>query len=85
MRVSLRVSLLVAAAIALVPAVAAAQDKKPDKKDPNRIICEKQEVIGSRLATKKICLTAAQWEERKREDREAIDKGQRQARGPSGS
>ncbi|MCF2515952.1 hypothetical protein LVY65_12890 [Sphingomonas sp. G124] len=81
----MRIAVVVFAALALVPAVAAAEVKKTDNKDPNRIICEKQEVVGSRLATKKICMTAAEWDDRKREDREAIDKGQRQARGPSGS
>jgi hypothetical protein len=81
----MRVAVVLFAALALVPAIAAAEEKKADNKDPNRLICEKQEVIGSRLATKKICLTAAQWEERKREDREAIEKGQMQARGPNGN
>lgn len=81
----MRIAVVVFAALALVPAVAAAEVKKTDNKDPNRIICEKQEVVGSRLATKKICMTAAEWDDRKREDREAIEKGQRQSRGPSGS
>jgi hypothetical protein len=81
----MRVAVVLFAALALVPAIAAAEQKKADKNDPNRIICEKQEVLGSRVATKKICLTAAQWEDRRREDREAIEKGQKQARGPSGS
>jgi len=81
----MRVAIVIFAALSLVPTIAAAEEKKADKNDPNRIICEKQEVLGSRVATKKICMTAAQWEDRKREDREAIEKGQRQARGPGGS
>jgi len=81
----MRRGFVMVAAFAVVPAIAAAADKKAENKDPNRIICEKQEVVGSRLATKKICMTAAQWEDRRREDREAVEKGQRQARGPSGS
>ena len=81
----MRIAIVIFAALALVPAIAAAEEKKADKNDPNRIICEKQEVIGSRVATKKVCLTAAQWEERRREDREALDKAQVQPRGPSGS
>jgi hypothetical protein len=81
----MRVAVALFAALALVPAIAAAGEKKADTKDPNRMICEKQEVLGSRVATKKICMTAAQWEDRKREDRESIEKGQKQARGPSGS
>jgi hypothetical protein len=81
----MRVAIVIFAALALVPAIAAAEEKQAPAKDPNRIICEKQEVVGSRLATKKICMTAAEWAERKREDREAVEKGQRQARAPSGS
>ena len=49
------------------------------------MICEKQAVSGSRLAIKRVCMTAAEWEVRKREDRQAIEKGQMQAKGPDGS
>jgi hypothetical protein len=37
--------------------------------DPNEIVCEKQPVIGSRLATHRICMTRAQWAEQRRTDR----------------
>jgi invasion protein IalB len=47
-------------------------------KDPNRIICERQEEIGSRLGGKKVCKTAAQWDEERQQEREALDKFQRQ-------
>src|SRR3954451_18560937 len=47
-------------------------------KDPNRIICERQEELGSRLRGKKICKTAAQWDEERQQEREALDKFQRQ-------
>lgn len=42
-------------------------------KDPNRMICEKQEEIGSRLGGKKVCHTAAEWQELRRQNREQID------------
>jgi hypothetical protein len=80
----MRVATIIFAAIALVPAIAAAEDKKTDAKDPNRMICERQKSTESRVATKRVCMTAAEWEQRRREDREEIEKGQRQARGPSG-
>jgi hypothetical protein len=80
----MRVAIVVFAALSLAPAIAAAETKKADTKDPNRVICEKQEVLGSRVATKKVCMTAAQWEDRRREDRDAIDKGQRQVAVPNG-
>lgn len=46
--------------------------------DPNEVICEKQEVIGSRLASKRICMTRSQWAEQKSQDRQEIDKVQTQ-------
>jgi hypothetical protein len=84
MRAGLNCGLVILATLGLVSA-AAAEEKKVAAKDPNRIICQKQEVVGSRLATKRICLTAAEWDTRRREDREALDKAQRQPQGPSGS
>ena len=44
--------------------------------DPNEVVCEKQEVLGSRLATQKICRTRAEWAELKRRDREELEKVQ---------
>jgi hypothetical protein len=81
----MRVVLGIIAALAVIPAAAAAEEQKPAAKDPNRIVCEKQEVVGSRLATKRVCMTAAEWEIRRREDREALDKAQVNRRGPTGS
>jgi len=46
-------------------------------KDPNRTICEKVEKIGSRLNVVRVCMTAAQWEEQKREHRENFERVQR--------
>ena len=45
----------------------------PRIKDPNRIICEKQEEIGSRLGGKKVCHTALEWADLKHENREEVD------------
>jgi hypothetical protein len=44
--------------------------------DPNKKICETITPIGSRLGSKKVCATRAEWEEKRRLDREAIDRGQ---------
>ena len=46
-------------------------------KDPNRKICEKVEKIGSRVSVIRICMTAAQWDEQKRENREHLERVQR--------
>ena len=85
MRTNLGRGLLLVTAMGMLPSLAVAGDKKADDKDPNRMICEKQAVPGSRLATKRVCMTAAEWEVRRLEDRQAIEKGQMQARAPSGS
>ena len=51
---------------------------QPPKKafDPNEVVCEKQTVAGSRLATKRVCMTRAQWADLKSQDREEIEKVQ---------
>jgi len=58
------------------------QGAKP--KDPNRIICEKVQDTGSRVATSKVCLTALQWEEKRRADRLAVEDAQQRQTEPSG-
>jgi invasion protein IalB len=45
--------------------------------DPNNeVVCEKQEITGSRLGTRRICLTRAKWAERRLQDRQEIEKAQ---------
>ncbi|MEO8547468.1 MAG: hypothetical protein ABI422_03780 [Sphingomicrobium sp.] len=50
---------------------ATATSKTPD---PNQVVCEKQEVIGSRLGTKRVCMTRAQWADLRAQDRQEIEK-----------
>lgn len=69
---------LVVALVTFVAAPAASQaapSKKVDEQDKQ--ICEKVPVLGSRLAVKHVCMTRTQWEERQRDDRQAIDSAQR--------
>ena len=42
-------------------------------KDPNRMVCEKVEDIGSRLSAHKVCMTSAEWTEQRRLDRALVD------------
>ena len=63
----------------LAPAPAPAA---PKAKDPNRIICERQEEIGSRLGGTKVCHTAAQWDEIRRAGRQQAEDWQRQNTDP---
>ena len=70
----LTVMLSAAAITSALPS--AAKDRKP--RDPNEMVCENEEVLGSRLATRRICMTRAQWAEKRRDDRAAIDRSQTQ-------
>lgn len=48
-----------------------------DPSDVNRIVCKKEETVGSRLAAKKVCLTVKEWQERTAQDRDETDRVQR--------
>lgn len=67
------------AAVMIAPlwAAPAAQVTKVAR-DPNEKICEVVTPVGSRLATKKVCATRAEWEDKRRQDREATEKAQTQ-------
>ena len=74
---------MTAPAIAQAPAAQApaAQEKQPN--DPNEVVCEKQESTGSRIASRRVCMTRAQWAERKLQDRQELERVQIQ-RGAKG-
>lgn len=73
-----------AALVSAVPAVAQKDDQSASKdRDPNQVVCEKVEVLGSRVASKKVCMTRAEWAEQRRLDRLEIEKVQ-MARGQRG-
>jgi len=50
--------------------------------DPNERICEDTIVTGSRLAKKRFCGTRAEWEARKKADRDVVEDAQRHAADP---
>jgi hypothetical protein len=49
------------------PAKASADDK---------IVCEREEQIGSRLGSRKVCMTVRQWSEQRRLERQDLEKVQ---------
>lgn len=51
-------------------------DKKTGK-DPNEVVCEYEEELGSRLKGHKVCATRAEWADRRLETRKEIDAQQR--------
>ena len=46
------------------------------KADPNEVVCQKQEVVGSRLAVRRICKTRAEWADLQIQDRQEIERVQ---------
>lgn len=48
-----------------------AQKARPPA-DPNQVICEDITSVGSRLATKRQCMTRAQWAEKRKADQEFV-------------
>lgn len=68
---------LVVAAIALVtgPALADEAAQQPEG-DTNKVICRTVAETGSRLKAKKICMTAAEWAEQRRQNRQLIERSQ---------
>ena len=77
----LRQFLLAAMITAAVPAAAQVATSKPAKDpakdDLNRVICEREEVTGTRLGAHRVCLTVLQWQEKRREHRESTERVQR--------
>ena len=50
--------------------------EKPAPGSPNEVVCQKQEVTGSRLGQKRICKTRAQWADQRLQDRQEVEKVQ---------
>jgi invasion protein IalB len=45
--------------------------------DPmSEVVCQKQEIVGSRLATRRVCMTRQQWLEQRSMDRQDTEKAQ---------
>lgn len=77
------VSGLAMVALVVLPGPALSESaSKPKKGDPNEVVCQKIEVIGSRVAAKRVCGTRAEWAEKRQQDRDMIDQVQRAANGP---
>ena len=78
MRVFVPVLLTLGLATAPAAAAAQAQPQAPaaGTLDPNEVVCERQEVTGSRLAHVKVCMTRSQWQDARRQDRTAVEKVQ---------
>ncbi len=72
-------AMVAALAGVLVSAPAIADPTPPAAKqiqDPNKVVCETQDVTGSRITTRRVCKTRAQWADLQLQDRQEIEKVQ---------
>ena len=70
-------SLPLISALAIGSAAMAEEPKSKQVRDPNEKVCETIKPLGSRLATKRVCATRAEWAEQRKQDREETEKAQR--------
>jgi hypothetical protein len=77
----MRTAFIILAFAASAPALAAASKPAPEQPgaDKDKLICRREVPIGSLIATRKICLTKAQWTRREedgnREARKVVEDG----------
>lgn len=73
----------IASTVLIVPPLSAQAPVQPvaqaKASNADEVICQKEEVIGSRLATHRVCLTRQQWAERRLLDRQSVEGSQRGA------
>jgi hypothetical protein len=58
------------------PAGAPAANSQKAADTANEVVCERQAVTGSRVASRRICMTRAQWADLKLQDRQEVEKAQ---------
>lgn len=73
---------LALAAILAAPAFAQSASSpaivvETDKSELDRMVCERQEQIGTRLGARKVCKTVREWLEQRRIQREDVERVQR--------
>lgn len=73
--------LLSGAALAQAPSGATQNDGGAN---PNERVCRNQTDTSSRLSRSRVCMTRAQWEARRREQRQTLEQGQRTRSSGSG-
>jgi hypothetical protein len=61
---------------------ATGQTATPKARDPNRMICEKVEEIGTRLGGRKVCRTSAEWDAARRASKEQVSDWQQRLTTP---
>ena len=69
--------LLAGALPAAAQAPEAAKQATAKAKDPNRKICEEFKETGSRVAGRKVCMTAADWAAQRQDNRDDVERAQK--------
>jgi hypothetical protein len=72
-----KLSCTLMAALLICSSATAEQPKAKKALDPNEKVCETITIVGSRLATRRVCATRAEWADHRRQDREETEKAQR--------
>jgi hypothetical protein len=78
LKLLLLTALLGAAALPASAQVASIGSNRPTKApaDPNKKICERVEETGTRLGSRRVCMTAAEWQARRASDRTEVERAQ---------
>jgi hypothetical protein len=66
-----------AACVAAAGLTAANAATGPKKDDGDKVICRTVDELGSRLASKRVCLTRSQWRDQQQNQRQNLEKAQR--------
>ncbi len=76
------------ASLLLCPCAAAAAEPSTqpvsDPAKPEKQICKREVIVGSRLPGPRTCRTSAQWKQESRDSQDMVDKIQRDTRGLPG-
>ena len=66
-------------------ATGSAPAAQPAKTKPERVICESETEIGSRLASRRVCMTESQWKEHQLRTQGQLDQFHMTTQGRGGS
>ena len=90
---ALAAGLLAAPALAAEPGADTAKPADPPtpvtgvdvrQKHAAKVVCRSSPAMGTRIGGKRVCLTNAEWEDRRLQDRQTLEKAQSLTRAPRG-
>jgi hypothetical protein len=70
--------------LVLIPGVALAANAGDRQDKRTGLICRETAETGSRLSSKRICMTREQWDQARRDARDAVDQAQMRQTNPKG-